>query len=81
MIDACVGSGKTLTLIHRIRALIEEGVSESSIVLCTFTRAAASEMSCRLDRLLGRQSQVRVGTIDALALSAIEKYAGHYQLD
>ena len=46
------GSGKTYTITQRIRCLIEEGGAEpESILVITFTRAAADEMKRRFLRL------------------------------
>lgn len=41
---AGAGSGKTFTLIERISKLVDEGVKPASILVLTFTKAAAFEM-------------------------------------
>lgn len=51
------GSGKTLTIVNRIRYLIEEyGVKPEEILLVTFTRYAAAEMKERLCALVGQRA-------------------------
>jgi len=53
LIIAGAGSGKTSTLAHRVVHLIEQGVDPRRIMLLTFSRRAAAEMTRRVDRLRG----------------------------
>lgn len=46
------GSGKTFVLVNRILKLIENGANPESILIITFTRAAATEMKERFKKLL-----------------------------
>jgi DNA helicase-2/ATP-dependent DNA helicase PcrA len=48
LIIAGAGTGKTLTLAHRVAHLIEKGVPPERILLLTFTRRAAEEMLQRV---------------------------------
>lgn len=48
VIVAGPGSGKTATVINRIKRLIDTGIAPESIVALTFTNAAAREMEKRL---------------------------------
>ena len=47
LLISCPGSGKTTTMIRRIKHMIEEGITPSSILMVTFTDAAAKEMQER----------------------------------
>ena len=54
IIVSCPGSGKTTTLVRRINRLVESGVEPGSILMVTFTRAAASDMEQRYRLVYGR---------------------------
>jgi DNA helicase-2/ATP-dependent DNA helicase PcrA len=70
LIIAGAGSGKTATLAHRVAYLIEQGADPRRIMLLTFSRRAAAEMTRRVDRILGDYMRQRAGpAANALALS------------
>lgn len=51
------GSGKTLTIVNRIKYLIERyEVRPEEILVVTFTRFAAAEMKSRLCSLMGKSN-------------------------
>jgi superfamily I DNA/RNA helicase len=72
LIVASAGSGKTTTIITRIKYLIDSGVPESSIILTTFTRNAANDMKEKLFEIMGYKSDIVVGTIDSISKYYIE---------
>lgn len=53
LIIAGAGSGKTNTLAHRVAHLLLQGVDPRRILLLTFTRRAAFEMTRRAERIAG----------------------------
>src|SRR5262249_40046343 len=57
LIIAGAGTGKTQTLVHRVAALIARGADPRRILLLTFSRRAAQEMTRRAARLLYRRSE------------------------
>ncbi len=59
LVIAGAGTGKTMTLAHRVAHLVIEGVSPERILLLTFTRRAAQEMTRRVENI------VRSATRDA----------------
>ena len=63
LVAASAGSGKTRTIIERIKFLVEQGVEPKKIYAITFTNAAAEEMRSRI----GDNTEVFVGTIHSLA--------------
>jgi DNA helicase-2/ATP-dependent DNA helicase PcrA len=56
LIVAGAGTGKTQTLAHRVAALIARGADPRRILLLTFSRRAAQEMTRRAVRLLARRA-------------------------
>src|SRR5947207_3230058 len=52
LIIAGAGTGKTSTLAHRVAHLILTGTPPERILLLTFTRRAAAEMTNRAQRIL-----------------------------
>ncbi len=76
LIVAGAGTGKTRTLIYRVSYLVETGIKPESIVLLTFTRRAAREMTTRAASLLdGRCKRVQGGTFHAFCLGILRRHA------
>lgn len=61
------GSGKTAVITGRVCRLIQKGISPSSILVATFTRAAAAEMKGRFLSAMGQAaSPVTFGTFHGI---------------
>jgi DNA helicase-2/ATP-dependent DNA helicase PcrA len=68
LVIAGAGSGKTNTLAHRVAHLIVSGAHPRRILLMTFSRRAASEMSKRVERIARKVLGVNAGIMtDALS--------------
>src|SRR5260370_14347107 len=52
LVIAGAGSGKTNTLAHRVAHLIVNGADPGRILLMTFSRRAAAEMTRRVERIV-----------------------------
>ena len=59
LIIAGAGTGKTNTLAHRVAHLVLSGARPERILLLTFTRRAALEMTRRTQRIVGSRFQFR----------------------
>ncbi len=78
MIIAGPGAGKTNVIINRIRFLISRGVRPESILVITFTRAAAQQMRRRFEALAAPEVfHVTFGTFHAVFFQIL-KNAYHY---
>ena len=66
LVIAGAGTGKTMTLAHRVAHLVIQGVSPNRILLLTFTRRAAEEMTRRVEAIV-RQALRGAGEPPAMA--------------
>jgi DNA helicase II / ATP-dependent DNA helicase PcrA len=91
LVIAGAGSGKTDTLAHRVAWLIRSGVDPRTILLLTFARRAAQEMTRRVDSIVARMGgQHRAlsqagflwaGTFHGIGARLLREYAQQIGLD
>ena len=92
LVIAGAGTGKTMTLAHRVAHLVLQGVRPERILLLTFTRRAAQEMIRRVTAIVRReaipQGQANVaellpwaGTFHSVANRLLRRYAASVGLD
>jgi DNA helicase II / ATP-dependent DNA helicase PcrA len=91
LLIAGAGSGKTITLAHRVAHLIVSGADPRRILLMTFSRRAANEMIRRVERIVravigrsaaGATEPVRwAGTFHAIGARLLRGYADQVGLD
>lgn len=91
LVIAGAGSGKTNTLAHRVAHLIVNGADPRRILLLTFSRRAASELSRRVERIATRvlgvgsgaigDSLTWAGTFHGIGARLLREYAHHIGLD
>jgi ATP-dependent DNA helicase UvrD/PcrA len=79
LVDAGPGTGKTRTLVHRIRHILENDItavpSPASILALTFSNKAAEEMRERLSAYNSDAAiEMWVGTFHAFGLELVTKY-------
>ena len=79
LVSAGAGSGKTLVLSSRVAKLVESGVPLDSIVVLTFTKAAAAEMKQRIKNKLvesGCDSAVmQAESVETAPITTLHGYA------
>ncbi len=91
LVLAGAGSGKTGVLAHRVAHLIEQGVDRNRILLLTFTRLAATEMTERVAGLIEAPSPSSkfdrggavpwAGTFHSIGLRLLRALADEIDLD
>jgi DNA helicase-2/ATP-dependent DNA helicase PcrA len=91
LVIAGAGSGKTNTLAHRVAHLIINGVDPRRILLMTFSRRAAAEMTRRVERIsaqvLGDKAGILsgaltwAGTFHGIGARLLRDYAEQIGLD
>lgn len=68
------GTGKTFTIIQRIKAMLERGIDGNKILCLTFTDAAANEMKSRLEKELKKLSvDVNIFTYHGFCCNVIDE--------
>ena len=73
IIISCPGSGKTTTLIHRVRFMIECRIDPASILTVTFTNAAAARMKHYYQKVFGREDALQFLTIHSLCFGILRR--------
>ncbi len=91
LIIAGAGSGKTNTLAHRVAHLVANGMDPRRLMLLTFSRRAAMEMTRRVERIaanyIGSNASVMTealtwsGTFHAIGARLLREYAAQIGLD
>jgi DNA helicase II / ATP-dependent DNA helicase PcrA len=91
LIIAGAGSGKTNTLAHRVAHLVLSGADPRRIMLLTFSRRAAAEMTRRVERIAARvigdgghalsEALTWSGTFHAVGARLLREYAHDIGLD
>lgn len=75
IVIACPGSGKTTTMLRRIRYMIEEKhISPEHILMLTFSNAAAREMRSRYETNY-KNDAVTFCTIHSMCMAILRKFA------
>ena len=89
LVIAGAGSGKTNTLAHRVAHLIVNGADPGRILLMTFSRRAAAEMSRRVTRIAAKLGGNKAsldtlqwaGTFHAIGARLLREYAERIGID
>jgi DNA helicase-2/ATP-dependent DNA helicase PcrA len=87
LVIAGAGSGKTKTLAHRVAHLVVNGIDPHRILLLTFTRRAALDMTGRVKRItsaamgIGNIELPWAGTFHAVGARVLREYANRIGLN
>lgn len=81
MVLAGPGTGKTFTVIQRIKHMLETGINPSSILCLTFSNAAANEMKARVVTEIGAgASAITVNTYHSFCNEIIKNNPDEFEL-
>jgi DNA helicase-2/ATP-dependent DNA helicase PcrA len=91
LVIAGAGSGKTNVLAHRVAHLVAHGADPGAILLLTFSRRAAEEMSRRVERIVRQVAASRprmagvklawAGTFHSIGARLLREYAARIGLN
>jgi DNA helicase II / ATP-dependent DNA helicase PcrA len=82
LVLAGAGTGKTRTIIARAAHLIQRGVAPERILLLTFTRRAAREMTDRLGEMIGNASaRILAGTFHHYCLFSMRRMPSAFHIE
>ena len=77
IIISCPGSGKTTTLVRRIKNIVDHDVDPSKILMVTFANDAAKEMGEKYKEMYSKNPGVVFSTIHALCLNILREEKGY----
>ena len=73
-VNAGAGTGKTTSLVLRVKAMIEEDVPARHILVLTFTKKAAEDQKYKMRTLVGMDADdVTVGNFHSIALNEVRE--------
>ena len=85
IVSAGAGSGKTAVLTERVIRKLKKGIDIDSLLILTFTKAAAGEMKERIGKSIAKEEELKeqlnkidsayITTFDSFALSTVKKYS------
>jgi hypothetical protein len=73
-IIACAGSGKTTTIICRLKYLIDNKINPNNILITTFNVDASKSIKNKILSLFGYMPNITIGTIDSISKKFYYQY-------
>lgn len=74
-IIACAGSGKTTTIIYRIKYLLDNNIAPNQILLLTFNVEACNDLKNKIVEVMGFYPRIEIRTIDSLSAKLYFQYS------
>ena len=74
------GTGKTFSVIERIKNMLNKGISANKILCLTFSQTAADEMRERLNKEIEKISNINIFTYHGFCFDIIEQYSEYFDL-
>ena len=73
-IIAGAGSGKTTTILYRVKYLLDKFITPDRILILTFNKDASQNIKTRINNIFGFNIKINIYTIDAFCFKLINKY-------
>jgi DNA polymerase III epsilon subunit-like protein len=73
-IIAGAGSGKTTTILYRVKYLLDKFITPDRILILTFNKDSAQNIKNRINTIIGFNINIKIYTIDAFCFKLINKY-------
>lgn len=80
-IVACAGSGKTTTILCRVKLLVDSGVEPKKILLMSFNVDACNQLRTKIIELFGFQPNIDICTIDSFSFRYYNMYKKEMGID
>ena len=74
LVLACAGSGKSTTMVCRVKYLIDHGVLPEKIILTTFNVDACESLKSKIKSMFGFTPNIVIGTFDSIAKRLYYRY-------
>jgi len=74
LVLACAGSGKSTTMVYRVKYLIEKGVKPENIMMTTFNVDACESLKNKIKIIFDTFPNITIGTFDGIACKFYNKY-------
>lgn len=74
LVLACAGSGKSTTMVYRVKYLIEKGIQPENIMMTTFNVDACESLKNKIKLIFDNFPNITIGTFDSIACKFYNRF-------